>query len=672
MRKGFEGIRELADLEKPQVSPNAVGSLLGELSDLSQGVLVKKTNEGELYVFDETIDSDGKTYVRVAIKKIDNSGISTFEELTYSYIEPHQAWYYNSFEGLEKGLRAARIWEGENDPLLGYCLRYARKNNESNIASQSNTRNYNRDNKLNNGLSASETDNLPSVETLRNDPRYVYVGGKQGIGIYFDLSSVIVNVCSPPLYEISGTYYHIKQGEDSPCSTRVSHIRFDEKNKITWSMENGNWKSMDVHGDTMVARGNRSAANCLFHAAYGRDFYESADILTPPVEYIVKDRMPAEAPVEANLEVLSNFDLYDSPRSNKVITSVSTGDIVHRTSCIVYTTPAKYPIKILRQIRCYKKNNGGSAPAGPFLQPGKYVYLLTYTGEGTYLGWYEGEEAWWLKGWEIAHLSDANPQQPWGEYIGNSAPRNLSIEVWYYVKKNDGNAGWVMVAQNGEYFPNKLKVKYNVKPPTPAQRDPSSNIKTPNQSQASSSSIGAMLRKHPLAFAAVFLLILGFFFGGNNTNKSTPKNTPKTITSTNNKANIPIEPIAKKNVITGYDSSKPILNDDGLCELTIDNTSNDMPVYVRVWDMNSYQPVRAFYIAQGEEFTAYDLTPSTYEVRYIELYDNDFPANGSKSELFELEQIESAYGIQYSQMSLTLYKVRNGNTQTTSIPASQI
>ena len=528
MRKGFEGIRELADLEKPQGSPNAVGSLLGDMSNLSQGVLIKKSSEGELYAFDETIDSDGKSYVKVAIKKIDNSGISTFEELTYSYFEPHQAWYYNSFEGLEKGLRAARIWEGEEDPILGHCLRYARGCNKS------------------------------------------------------------------------------------------------------------------------------------------------TEIFTPPAEYIVKDRMPAEAPVEANLEVLSNFHLYDSPRGNKVIASVSAGDIVHRTSCIVYTTPAKYPVKILRQIRCYKKNNGGSAPAGPLLQPGKYVYLLTYTGEGTYLGWYEGEEAWWLKGWEIAHLSDANPQQPWGEYVGNSAPRNLSIEVWYYVKKNDGNAGWVMVAQNGEYFPNKLKVKYNVKSPTPAQRDSSSNSTNPNQSQSSSSSIGSMLRKHPFAIIAVCLLIMGFFFGGNNTNKSTPKSTPKTVASTNNKANIPIEPIAKKNVITGYDSSKPILNDDGLCELTIDNTRNDMPVYVRVWDMNSYQPVRAFYIAQGEEFTAYDLTPSTYEVRYIELYDNDFPANGSKSELFELEQIESAYGIQYSQMSLTLYKVRNGNTQTTSIPASQI
>ena len=534
MRKGFEGIRELADLEKPQSSTNAVGSLLGDLSTLSPGVCVRKNNDGEVYVLNETIDSDGRTYVTVAVKKVDNSGISTYEELSYFYVEPHQAWYYNSFDGLAKGLRAARIWEGENDPILGYCLKYARG------------------------------------------------------------------------HELS-----------SPS--------------------------------------------------------------TPPSEYIVKDRMPAEAPVVDNLEAFSNIKLYDSPRGNKVVASVAIGDIVQRTSCIVYTYPSKYPVKILRPIRSYKKNNGGSNPAGPFLQAGKYVYLLTYTGEGTYLGWYEGEEAWWLEGGGIANFSNANPQQPWGEYVGNTTHHDLSIEVWYYVQKNDGNAGWVMVAKNGEYFPNTFKIWRNVTSHNSVQNASISNgtAQNQNQVQTSPSSLSSFIKNHPLAIGIACLLILVFFFGNNDSSKSKTSSKPNASISTNNNTNaskvgVPIEPIAKRNVITGYDSSKPVLNDTGLCELTIDNSRNDMPVYVRVWDMDSYLPVRAFYIAQGDEFTAYDLTPGTYEVRYIELYDNDFPSSGAKSELFELEQIESAYGVQYSQMSLTLYKVRNGNTRTTSIPASQI
>ena len=469
MRKGFEGIRELADLENHNSSPNAVGSLLGDVSKLSQGVCVKKTNEGEVYVFNETIDSDGEKYVKVAIKKVDNNEISTYEELSYIYVIPHQAWYYNSYDGIAKGVRAARIWEGENDPILGYCLRYARSYDKF------------------------EEADLPTAEKLRNDPRYIHLYDRQGIGIYLDMSSVKVNVCNPPIYDISGIYYHIRFGEQVACSKRMNRIKYDEDNKTTWSMDNGKWISMNVSGGSMASRGNFSVANHLFHIVYGRDFYESNE----------------------------------------------------------------------------KRNSVQSA----------------LPSEGTTL-------------------------------IQNT--------------KSDRT-----------------------------------------------SSDGVSLQKHHLVIGIACLLILGFFLGNNDS--STSKNTSKpqaAVSATTNKStpkgNVPIEAIAKRNVVTGYDSSKPILNDTGLCELTIDNSRNDMPVYVRIWDMDSYLPVRAFYIAQGDKFTAYELTRGTYEVRYIELYDNDFPANGAKSELFELEQIESAYGVQYSQMSLTLYKVRNGNTTTTSIPANQI
>ena len=188
-----------------------------------------------------------------------------------------------------------------------------------------------------------------------------------------------------------------------------------------------------------------------------------------------------------------------------------------------------------------------------------------------------------------------------------------------------------------------------------------------------------------LIFASILILLV--VIGLNNTNStdtsSKPNNTAKQVTNNSqqptssnntksNKPKAPIEPIAKQNVITGYDDTKPILNDDGSCELTVDNTRNNMPVYVRIWDVTNNVPVRAFYISQGDEFTAYNLAPGWYQVRYIELYDNDFPSTGTKSENFELEQINTYNGIQYSQMTLTLYKVRNGNTYTSSIPADQI
>lgn len=175
------------------------------------------------------------------------------------------------------------------------------------------------------------------------------------------------------------------------------------------------------------------------------------------------------------------------------------------------------------------------------------------------------------------------------------------------------------------------------------------------------------------AFYIIFpcIILYGCYSNSNSTTEQT-NTKPIAKKNTNNAANMPVKAIPKSGVITGYDSDKPLLNNDGLCELTIDNSRNDMPVYVRVWDMNYFKPVRAFFIAKGDSFTAYELSPGTYEVRYIELYDNSVPSIGAKSEMFELEQIENDYGVEYSQMSLTLYKVVNGNTTTTSIPADQI
>lgn len=131
-------------------------------------------------------------------------------------------------------------------------------------------------------------------------------------------------------------------------------------------------------------------------------------------------------------------------------------------------------------------------------------------------------------------------------------------------------------------------------------------------------------------------------------------------------------PEPQKDVITGYDDNHPYLNDNGLCEITIDNSKNDMPVYVRIWDMQQHKPVRAFYISQGGTFTADALTPGRYEIRYRELYESGEPSHGTKSQVYTMEQHRTPTGTQYDTLSLTLYKVRNGNARTTRIDAGDI
>lgn len=180
-----------------------------------------------------------------------------------------------------------------------------------------------------------------------------------------------------------------------------------------------------------------------------------------------------------------------------------------------------------------------------------------------------------------------------------------------------------------------------------------------------------------LAVAVVLTALFLFGYDGNRDaspkqsrpaqNVSETAEKPKPVTKPK-----PIEPVAKIGVMTGYDYEHPILNDDGLCEFTIDNTRNDMPVYVRIWDVGAQLPVRAFTIAQGDKFTAENLSPGTYEVRYMYLYENDVPPYGNKSEPTTLEQYETYSGTRYSTVSLTLYKVHGGNTTTTRINVYEV
>lgn len=185
---------------------------------------------------------------------------------------------------------------------------------------------------------------------------------------------------------------------------------------------------------------------------------------------------------------------------------------------------------------------------------------------------------------------------------------------------------------------------------------------------------------------AVVLLILYFNFGYGDSkdkkidNNKSPVKTERNVNSTNTKKNeptkakassktkTPVAPIAKSDVRTGYDNTKDQIAYGGNASVTIDNSKNNMPVYVRIWDTNAQIPVRAFYITQGDSFTADSMVSGNYEVRYIELYDNDVPAKGNKSQRFYLED----NGYSYSEVTLTLYKVAGGNMHTTPISADEI
>ncbi len=110
--------------------------------------------------------------------------------------------------------------------------------------------------------------------------------------------------------------------------------------------------------------------------------------------------------------------------------------------------------------------------------------------------------------------------------------------------------------------------------------------------------------------------------------------------------------------VRGY----PVDHDDGHSDITVDNTRNDSDVFVKLvsLDTAAAYPVRQFYIPAGAKFRLDDVTAGEYDIRYRDLATGGL----SRSEPFEVEETRTYDGIQYSTMTMTLYKVQDGNFQT--------
>lgn len=115
---------------------------------------------------------------------------------------------------------------------------------------------------------------------------------------------------------------------------------------------------------------------------------------------------------------------------------------------------------------------------------------------------------------------------------------------------------------------------------------------------------------------------------------------------------------AKADYIVGYHK----LHADGLSTVTVDNSQNDSDVFVKLVSLDSPQayPVRQFYIPAFGGFVLNRVTSGNYDIRYRDL------SNGglSRSETFNLVETPTYNGTQFSNMTMTLYKVQNGNMQT--------
>ena len=121
--------------------------------------------------------------------------------------------------------------------------------------------------------------------------------------------------------------------------------------------------------------------------------------------------------------------------------------------------------------------------------------------------------------------------------------------------------------------------------------------------------------------------------------------------------------------VAAYVKGYPVDNDNGYSKVTVDNGQNDSDVFVKLvsLDGDDAYPVRQFFIPAHSRFTMNKVTAGNYDIRYRDL------GNGglSRSEAFDVEEIRTADGVQFSNLTMTLYKVQDGNFQTYDLADSE-
>jgi curved DNA-binding protein CbpA len=120
---------------------------------------------------------------------------------------------------------------------------------------------------------------------------------------------------------------------------------------------------------------------------------------------------------------------------------------------------------------------------------------------------------------------------------------------------------------------------------------------------------------------------------------------------------------------SGYIKGYPSKLTDGLSTVTIDNSANDTDVFAKIFRLGGVRPIpiRYLFIKAGDKFTAKSIRAGYYDVRYLVLDTGHI----SRSESFELQEIDLPDATHYSTISMTLYKVSNGNMQTYPIPEEE-
>lgn len=128
----------------------------------------------------------------------------------------------------------------------------------------------------------------------------------------------------------------------------------------------------------------------------------------------------------------------------------------------------------------------------------------------------------------------------------------------------------------------------------------------------------------------------------------------------------PVDPEAQSR--TGYLNGIKQLATGGLSTFKVDNTKGGGDAVVRLYRDGKKPAARSMFVKNGENFTAETMVPGAYRLRYRYIGSVDtFEAE----ETFTLSETATENGTRFSRVTVTLYKVANGNMTVKKVDASE-
>ena len=122
-------------------------------------------------------------------------------------------------------------------------------------------------------------------------------------------------------------------------------------------------------------------------------------------------------------------------------------------------------------------------------------------------------------------------------------------------------------------------------------------------------------------------------------------------------------------VHASYMPGYPLLAGGGLSSVTVDNSRNSSDVFLKLVSLDSVEafPVRVCFIPAHSQLKFQTVAAGRYDVRYRDLESGGY----TKTEEFTLNETRTYQGTEFSNLSLTLNKVANGNMHTETINESE-